>query len=189
MTRGLVLGTAYDVGRNYRGIWGLYGSYDYMAPQIFRLASTAVSLGTTAEWRISPLVALQGSALLGVGYATVSTIRGIANERSNNYGAAPQAALEFRTILGDRFSIDLAARKYFVGGISQGDRGGHDNVLRADASVTWRVHKQHAVAVKYQLSRRDAVFPDLGDRTQRRGTIGVFYTLLGRERFGTGDWK
>src|SRR5690606_12558453 len=40
-TRGLMLGT--DYGRQserYRGIWGLYGSYDYFAPQIFRLASS-----------------------------------------------------------------------------------------------------------------------------------------------------
>src|SRR5918999_5051694 len=41
-TRGLLLGTGYDIGNNYRGIWGLYGSYNYMAPQIFRLASTAL---------------------------------------------------------------------------------------------------------------------------------------------------
>ena len=189
VTRGLLLGTDYDLGRNYRGIWGLYGSYDYIAPQIFRLASTAVSVGTTAEWRVSPLIALQGSALLGVGYATVSTRRGIANERANHYGTAPQAAVALRAIIGDRISLDLTAREYFVSGVSAGNRGGHDNIVRADATATWRVHKQHAVAIKYQFSRRDAFFPDLGDRTQRRGTIGIFYTLLGRDRFGTGDWK
>ena len=71
-TRGLLLGTDYDIGKNYRGIWGLYGSYSYLAPQIFRLASTALSLGTTGEWRLSDSLALQGTGLLGVGYATVS---------------------------------------------------------------------------------------------------------------------
>ena len=62
-------------------------------------------------------------------------------------------------------------------------------VTALNASLTWRVHKQHAIAVKYQFSRRDANFPDLGDRTQSRGTIGIFYTLLGRDRFGTSDWR
>jgi hypothetical protein len=187
LTRGLLLGTNYGIGKNYRGIWGLYGSNDYMAPQVFRMASTALSLGTTAEWRLSESLALQGTGLLGVGYATVSTIHGIANERENHYGLAPQTLVALRLIVGDRASLDLTAREYFVSDVS-GSRGGHDNIVRADASITWRVHRQHAVSVRYQLSRRDSDFPDLGNRTQSRGTVGIFYTLLGRDRFGTGDW-
>lgn len=189
-TRGLVFGTDYGRQSNrVRGIWGLYGSYDYFAPQIFRLASSAVSVGTTLEWRPSQVFAVQGTALAGVGYATVSTIRGLANERSNHYGVAPQALLALRLIAGDRASLDLTAREYYVSDVSGGNRGGHDNVVRTDAALTWRIHKQHAIAVKYQFSRRDAQFPDLGDRTQTRGTIGIFYTLLGRDRFGTSDWR
>jgi hypothetical protein len=186
-TRGLLWGTDYQIEKSYRGIWGLYGSYSYMAPQIFRLASTALSLGTTGEWRLSDSVALQGEALLGFGYATVSTIGGISDERANQYGVAPQALLALRLIFGERASLDLTAREYFVKDVS-GGRGGHDNVVRADASITWRIHRQHAVSVRYQLSRRDFDFSDLGNRTQDRGTVGIFYTLLGRDRFGTGDW-
>ena len=48
--------------------------------------------------------------------------------------------------------------------------------------------QQHAVTLRYQLSQRDASAPGVGDLTTRRGTIGIFYTLLGRDRFGTGDW-
>jgi hypothetical protein len=189
MTRGLLFGTDYGRGASlYRGIWGLYGSYDYIAPQIFRLASSAVSLGTTLEWRPSKTVAIQGSALGGVGYASVSTVNGIADEHANSYGLAPHAALALRFIYAERVAMDLSAREYFVSNIS-GVRGGHDNVLRTDATLTWRIQGRHAIAVKYQYSRRDAEFSDLGDRTQSRGTIGVFYTWLGRDRFGTGDWK
>jgi|GEM_PF-709144 len=187
-TRGLLLGAGYDIGDRYRSIWGLYGGYNYMAPQIFRLASTALSLGTTAEWRLSDSLALQGTALLGVGYATVSTFRGIADERANQYGVAPQTLLALRLIAGDRASLDLTAHEYFVSDVS-GSGAGHDNVVRADASLTWRIHGQHAVSLRYQLSRRDSDFRDLGKRTQSRGTVGIFYTLLGRDRFGTGDWK
>ena len=53
MTRGLLFGKDYEAGDNYRGIWGLYGSYDYIAPQFFRISSTALSLGTTAQWWLS----------------------------------------------------------------------------------------------------------------------------------------
>lgn len=188
-TRGLLFGTDYGRQSNrYRGIWGLYGSYDYFAPQIFRLASSAVSVGTTLEWRPSNVIAVQGTALAGVGYATVSTVRDPANSRSNHYGVAPQALLALRLIAGDRASLDLTAREYFVSDLG-GNRGGHDNVVRTDVSFTWRVHKQHAIAVKYQFSQRDAHFGPVGDQTQTRGTLGVFYTLLGRDRFGTSDWR
>lgn len=50
ITRGLLVGAPYAVGDSYRGVWGLYGTYDYIAPQVFRVSSTALSLGTTAQW-------------------------------------------------------------------------------------------------------------------------------------------
>ncbi|HKY07577.1 MAG TPA: DUF3943 domain-containing protein [Candidatus Binatia bacterium] len=185
--RGLLLGTHFDIGRTYRSVWGVYGSYNYMAPQIFRFASTAFSLGTTAEWRLTDSLALQGTALLGVGYATVSTINGAEDERANQYGVAPQLHLAARLIMGDRAALDLTGREYFVSNVS-GSRGGHDNVVRADVSLTWRIVREHAVAVRYQLSRRDSDFRKLGRKIQSRGMIGIFYTILGRDRFGTGNW-
>lgn len=185
-SRGLLLGTDYDIGKNYHGIWGLYGSYSYLAPQIFRFASSGLSLGTTGEWRLADSLALQGTGLLGVGYASVSDIHGISDESANHYGVAPQALLALRFIVGDRASLELTAREYFVSDLS-GSGVRHDNVVRAEASLTWRIHRQHAVSVRYQLSRRDFDFRDLDNRTQNRGTIGIFYTLLGRDRFGTGD--
>ena len=66
-SRGLLVGTDYALGSTYRGVWGLYGTYDYVSPQIFRVSSTALSLGTTAQWWLSRKVALQGTVLGGVG--------------------------------------------------------------------------------------------------------------------------
>jgi hypothetical protein len=43
MIRGFLLGKDYEVGNSYRGIWGLYGGYDYISPQIFRVSSTSLS--------------------------------------------------------------------------------------------------------------------------------------------------
>jgi hypothetical protein len=185
-TYGLLFGAGYDIGQHYRGIWGLYGGYSYMAPQIFRLASTGLSLGTTAQWRLADSLAIQGTGLLGVGYATVSDITGISNERDNHYGVAPQAVLSLRLILGERASIDLTAREFFVADVS-GSGVRHDNVVRTDASLTYRIHRQHAVSIRYQLSRRDFDLRDVGNRIQDRGTVGIFYTLLGRDGFGNGD--
>ena len=38
-------------------------------------------------------------------------------------------------------------------------------------------------------NRRDAQYPVIGDRTQTRPTFGIFYTLLGHDRFGAYDWR
>jgi hypothetical protein len=32
-------------------------------------------------------------------------------------------------------------------------------------------------------------FPDTGDVTQRRQSIGIFYTLLGKDDFGAVEWR
>jgi hypothetical protein len=188
MTRGLLLGRSYQEGPDYRGIWGLYGSYDYLAPQTFRVSSTALSLGTTGQWRSKDVV-VQGTAMAGVGYAAAGTVNSTAAgvDRDYHYGFAPQALLATRVIFRDRSSLDLTLREYFVSDISR--RGGHDNIVRADIGYTWRIKDQHAISVKYLWNRRDAQYPDLGDRSQTRGTFGIFYTLLGHDRFGAVDWK
>ncbi len=190
MTRGMLVGRDYHAGPDYRGIWGLYGSYDYISPQTFRVSSTALSLGTTGQWRHGEWV-VQGTGMAGLGYAAVGTINSASAsvDRDYHYGVAPQALLATRIIHGDKWSLDLTAREYFVSDIAAGARGGHDNIVRADVAYTWRIHGPHALTVKYLWNRRDAEYPDLGDRSQTRGTVGVFYTLLGQDRFGTVDWK
>lgn len=188
MTRGLLVGREYEAGKNYRGVWGLYGTYDYLSPQFFRVSSTGLALGTTGQLWLSDSIALQGSALLGAGYAAVGTLRGV-GERDYHYGVAPQALLALRLIFGDKAALDVTARDYFVTRVAAADRPGHDNIARVDVALTWRIQKQHAIAVKYLWNRRDATFPDLGDRTQTRATVGIFYTLLGHDRFGAVDWR
>jgi hypothetical protein len=190
MTRGLLAGRDYQAGANYRGVWGLYGSYDYISPQIFRISSTALSLGTTGQWRGGDVV-VQGTAMAGLGYAAVGTLKSIsaALDRDYHYGVAPQALLAGRVIFGDRSSLDITLREYFVSDVAANARKGRDHIARADIGYTWRVKDQHAFTVKYLWNRRDARYPDIGDRGQSRGTFGIFYTLLGHERFGTVDWK
>ena len=188
MTRGLLVGSDYEAGKNYRGVWGLYGSYDYIEPQTFRVSSTGLSLGTTAQWWLSRSVALQGSALMGAGYAAVGTVNGTA-DNDYHFGIAPQALILLRLIFADRASIDTTAREYFVSRIGGVDRAGHDNIIRMDAAFTVRLYRQHAVAIRYLLSRRDTYSPNLGDRSQTSGTIGLFYTFLGNDGFGAVEWR
>ena len=89
MIRGFLLGKDYEAGTSYRGIWGLYGGYDYISPHIFRVSSTSLSLGTTYQWWLSRSVALQGSLLGGVGYAAAGNVSQV-GDRDYHYGVAPQ---------------------------------------------------------------------------------------------------
>jgi hypothetical protein len=185
MTRGLLVGRAYEKGDRYRGVWGVYGSYDYIAPQLFRVSTTALSLGTTGQRWLRNSVALQGTALLGAGFAAVGTING--GESDWRYGLAPQALLASRLILGDRFSLDLTGREYFVSNVANSP--GHDNIFRTDAVATYRIHGQNAIALKYLFNRRDAFYPGLGKQAQIRGTLSILFTLLGHDRFGAVEWR
>ncbi|MEO6744418.1 MAG: DUF3943 domain-containing protein [Caldimonas sp.] len=188
LTRGLLLGSTYEIGRDYRGVWGLYGSYDYIAPQTFRVSTSALSLGTTGEWWIGPETSLQGTAMAGLGYAAVGTTHGSTTDRDYNYGVAPQALLNLRLVQGDKIALNLTGREYFVSRLAAGTPDGHDNIVRGDATLTWRLAKQHAVSVRVAASRRDAEFQN-GRAKQTQVTVGLFYTLLGRDRFGTVDWR
>jgi hypothetical protein len=188
MTRGLLVGDDYEAGKNYRGVWGLYGSFDYIEPQIYRVSSTALSLGTTAQWWLSKSIALQGSALAGVGYAAVGTVNGT-TENDYNYGVAPQALMALRLIFGDRVALDTTTRGYFVKDVGGADEAGHDNIYRTDVAFTVRVYRQHAVSVRYLLNRRDTSSPNFGDRSQSNATVGLFYTFLGNDGFGVVEWR
>ena len=189
LLRGLLVGRGYHAGNALNGVAGLYGSYDYIAPQLFRVSSTAMSLGTTIEWRPSPTLAVQATALAGSGFAAVGALTR-RDTSDYHYGIAPHALLASRFIFSDRAALDVSAREYYVSRVA--GTSGHDNIFRLDAAFTVRFHRQRAIALRYLLSRRDAFFPDVGNppaptqssRTQVRGTLGVFYTLLGHGRFG-----
>jgi len=188
MTRGLLFGTDYQAGDNYRGIWGLYGSYDYISPQTFRISSTAVSLGTTGQLWLSESVALQSTIMGGLGYAAVGTNNG-KTEEDYHYGLAPQGLVALRAIFGKKASLDFTGREYFVSDVDNEHRGGHDNIVRADVAFTYRIQEKHGISIKYQWNQRDATFPDLGDRKQTTGTLGIYYTFLGHDGFGETDWR
>ena len=101
MIRGLLVGRDYELGPDYRGVFGLYGTYDYIAPQTYRVSSTGASVGTTGQWWASESIALQGSALLGGGYAAVGATHST-SDVDYNYGLAPEALVSLRLIYADR---------------------------------------------------------------------------------------
>jgi len=145
-------------------------------------------VGTTGQWWASESVALQGSAILGMGYAAVGATRST-SEIDYSYGLAPQSLLALRVIYGNRVSLDVTGREYFVSKVAAGARGGHDNIVRVDAGITYRIYKRHGITVKYLGNRRDSNYPAIGEAVQSRSTVGLFYTFLGHDGLGAVDWR
>ena len=187
-TRGLLFGTDYAVGDDYRGIWGLYANYEYLAPQVFHVSTTSLSVGTTAQWWASRSVALQGTALAGFGYAAASTSRGVSDTPEYHYGMASRAALALRMISGNRAAVDISARLLSLGRITRRSAGS-DEISRVDSAFTWRIQGPHAIGVNYVWSHRSADFPGTAGRRQTLGKVGIYYTLLGQDGFGAVEWR
>ena len=193
MTRGLLYGTKYSAGDAYRGVWGLYGSYDYISPQIFRISTTALSVGTTAQWWLSREVALQYSALGGIGYGAAGTIAAVGSLaegiRDYHFGAVPQGLLAFRFIFGEVAMFDLTAREYYVSGVASDNSSGSERIFRGNASFTVRVYGRHGIGIQFVESRRDAYYAFLPDRHQTIETISIAYNYLGDIKFGAVEWR
>ncbi|MGJ7916705.1 DUF3943 domain-containing protein [Massilia sp. LXY-6] len=186
-SRGLLFGAPYEGGDKLRGIAGLYGSYDYLSPQLFRVASTGLSLGSNLQWNIAKALTLQAHASGGVGYTSTGTVRSSAAGQYT-YGFAPQAVVMLRLIGGDRLAIDLGQRAFFNGKLTTPQGDGNDRVLRADASLTYRIRGHHGVTLKYLSSRRRFNFQNTSEREQRHDTVGLYYTWLPAHGLGAVSW-
>jgi hypothetical protein len=197
-SRGLLYGTDYELGANYRGIWGLYGTYEYVAPQIFRVSTTAAALGTTGQWWLSRSVAVQGTALAGIGYGGGGVIHGAGvaqagvlgdGQRDYHYGMTPQGEIQLRLILGDRVSLDTTFREYYISRVAATESTGSEDISRADTALTFRVYNLHGITLRYSEASRNGRYATLPTSHQTLGTFSIGYTLIGQTRFGAVDWR
>jgi hypothetical protein len=188
MTRGLLVGKPMGDGPHYRGIWGLYGSYDYIAPQIFRVSNTALNVGTTGQWWISKHVALQNELMAGYGYGSGGTAKK-AELRDYHYGLTPQALASLRLLIGDVAALEVSGREYRITDRGSDTVEGAENLSRLDAQFTIRVWDLHGLTLRYVRSERDAEYEALPDAHQRVDAISVGYTYIGHKWFGAVDWR
>jgi hypothetical protein len=195
MLRGILVGRKYEAGENFRGIWGLYGSYDYISPYLFRVSSTAASLGTTGQYWVAPGVALQGSILGGLGFGAAGT-DAVTNAawsagvtRDYHYGITPQGLVSAALHCGNRVILDVTSRGYYVSGNGSDDATGTETIFRANAGVTFRIWGRHALGTQLTESVRIAKHNNIPTRHQSEGTITLVYTYLGNARLGAVEWR
>jgi hypothetical protein len=194
MIRGLLIGRQTAQLARSRGIWGLYGSYDYISPYLFRVSSTALSLGTTRQYWIASGLALQGSVLGGVGYGAAGSTTTIPSTPTNaairdyHFGVTPQALATLRVIAIDRVMIDMAAREYYVSGLGSDDIRGSETIFRGNVGLSVRVVGGHALGVRFVSSTRDARYGKLPNKKLSEETFTFAYSFLGSSHFGAVKW-
>ena len=194
MLRGLLIGRKTGEQGNSRGIWGLYGSYDYISPFLFRVSSTAVSLGTTRQYWITPGLALQGSLLGGVGYGAAGTSTVVPSTSTSEGFATTISACRlsrsshFDSLRGDRAMVDIGARGYYVSGLGSDDTHGSETIFRGNAGFNVRVIGGHTLGARFVESIRYARYGKLPDKRLSEGTITVSYSFLGSNHFNAVKW-
>jgi hypothetical protein len=195
LLRGLLYGKDYEAGDDYRGIWGLYGSYDYLSPSAFRVSTTALSLGTTGQYWVGPGISLQGSLLGGVGFGGAGVSPDSSGERDYHYGVVPQGLLALRLLFGNRAALELIGRGYYVtgsgtfGSTNTTTSGGSEGIVRVKAGFNVRVYGRHGLGLQYVESIRESQYGNLPSRHQSDGTLSLVYTFLGDSHFGAVEWR
>ncbi len=185
MIRGMLFGYPYEIGNHYRGIWGLYGSYDYLSPQVYRVSTTAASLGTTAQWSFARHLTLQGTASAGLGFGSAGTILPDANESDYHYGATPLQLLNLRLLLGKRAMLNVTGRNYWISELGSKRAPGTESIQQVDSYLTVRLYGRHGISIGHSLAHRNATYSgNLTDRRQRIDTFMLMYTLLGHRNLG-----
>ena len=198
LLRGLLYGKDYHAGEKYRGIWGLYGSFDYLSPSAFRVSTTALSLGTTGQYWLAPGVALQGSLLGGVGFGAAGTTPDNFGERDYHYGVAPQGLLALRLLFGNRAALEVIGRGYYVNGTGHyttvgstayDNAGGSETIVRIKTAFNIRVYGRHGLGLQFVESIRDSHYANQPGRYQSEGVTSLVYTFTGDSFFGAVEWR
>jgi hypothetical protein len=189
LLRGLLYGKDYQAGENYRGIWGLYGSYDYLSPSVFRVSTTALSLGTTGQYWAAPDVSLQGTLLGGAGFGAAGVTPVASDKRDYHYGVAPHLLLSLRLLFGTRAALDLVGRGYYVTGAGSDEAGGSEKIGRITTALTVRVYRRHGIGLQFVESIRDAQYAGLPGSHQTDGTLSLVYSFLGDSHLGAVEWR
>ena len=186
-TRGILVGTDYEGGNSYRGLWGLYGSYDYIARDDLRVSTTALSLGTTGQWWLSRSVALQGSALAGVGYGAAA-------------GLPVWETVIITMVL--RAGALFSAAPYWRHRHARGDGTGilyqRCGVFNSGGAGDYRTprHGPHGPPARPPCRRhplppidRDGDYTGMPTQHQKVDTFALVYTILSDIRFGAVEWR
>ncbi|WNG47331.1 DUF3943 domain-containing protein [Archangium minus] len=185
--RGLVAGAQYGGQESStRGLWGLFGLYDYGANHIVRVSSVGVGFGTTLQTRISSRSFLQGTAILGgLGFAAAGNL-GLDPSIPRDYHIGPgaQAVLEAKLVRLGLGMLRVRAKNWWVTGAYSEPREGFESI----AYLTWdgrvRVAPGLAVGLEIPMALRAYDFGPTHHQVIGGGGLRLTLSYMSDDNFG-----
>ncbi|MGC3999304.1 MAG: DUF3943 domain-containing protein [Anaeromyxobacter sp.] len=184
--RGLLLGTSY--GRpEARGLWGMFGAYDFLTPGTFRVSSCNVTVGTVGQRPLGGGLTLQGTAYAGVGFGAGGSLPEAVERRDYHLGLQGVSLFEGKLFWAERYRLRLGARGYYISGKVSPGTDTFEGIAYASANLTARLAGPHALSAGWTGARRRAQYPDQPDVFSHASEWTVSYLYvndpgLGRAR-------
>lgn len=177
LLRGLVHGATYGSGSS-RGLWGLYGHYDYLSPEIFRVSSSGLGLGTTFRHAWGGDWAVGGTALGSMGFGAGGAAAQPVGGRDYHFGSTLSGVAELQLEWAARLALRLRWRHYLVSGRASPDVKTFESLDYGAAVLLVRVAGRHSVGADFSLARRRAVYRDQPEVSSRANGVHLIYVLV-----------
>lgn len=176
--RGLLFGGQYGgLTSPVKGLWGLFGLYDFGANNIVRVSSVGLGFGTTLQTRLGENVFLQGSAIVGgLGFAAAGSL-GLDSLLARDYHIGPgvQGILEAKLVRRGLGMLRMRARHWRVSGAYTEPRQGFESITYLTWDGRIRVAPHLAVGLELPLAWRAYDFGP--EATQNIGSGGARLTV------------
>ena len=187
--RGVLLGDG--VWReDVRGMYGLFGAYDYNNNDYVRASMLGVGPGVTAEVPLDSRGYIAGTlAAYVVPYGSAGGAEEIEGpNRDNHDGPGLAQIAELKGGQRGRFALKVTLRAYEIAGRLVGDEA-NEYVLQTTVGARYQVRRHHAIGVEATQSYERASFaediPTVMDTDPNRTTdFRVFYAVTTDEILG-----
>jgi hypothetical protein len=173
--RGLLVGDTLSLGDEPGGLWGLFTSYDFIAPQIFRVQGFGVGPGIALAKRwgwFEQHATLVTEFMPWAGGGTTQAL----GVRDYHYGPGVNVALELRSHITDHWTVRLEGRQYWISGWYSSGQSEDISYLRA--STTVRIYGMHGVSGVFDWLYRTARYPFQPEIWNRASLFSVYYTIM-----------
>jgi hypothetical protein len=161
--RGLLYGWQFhSVSGDTRGVWGIFGQYDFASAALVQVSSVGLGVGTSFQTRLSRSWFLQlGVIGSGVPYSSAGS-RGITDPNARDYHIGPgaQVTMEARLIWREVGWLRVVARSWYMVGAYVPPTGS-ESITYLTAGPLVRVWGPLAIGADAVVAVRRAKFPDV----------------------------
>lgn len=166
--RGLLIGDQFGMAESrVRGMFGVFGLYDFGANNIVRVSSVGVGPGTSLQAQLSERMYLRTTVVFaGLGFAAAGSL-GIDTERYRDYHIGPglETIADVRLIRVGTGMLALRAQTWSLTGFYAEPYDGFEQIDYVDLEARVRLTKQLALVLEAPVSLRQFGFGDSGSST------------------------